>query len=55
MEGSQMIYNIFIETKDGRQMRAFMWRGTPSGGIARAQQDAKVFGYSLTRAWAVPA
>lgn len=53
-EGQHMFnyYNIFIETKDGRQLRSFTWRGRPETGIARAHEDAKLFGYSIARAWA---
>lgn len=46
--------NIFIETKSGRQLRAFMWRGDPQAGIRRAEIDARKFGYALARAWAEP-
>lgn len=45
---------IVMETVTGEVIRAFTWCRDAASGIARAEHDAKAFGYAAKRIWAEP-
>ncbi len=47
-------YEIWVKTKDGREVQAFNWTRDANSGIERAKIDAKEFAIKIIDAWAVP-